>query len=284
MYKKLAVAIIHGMGDQRVDFAEEMGIGIRRSFSKQLMHLVPDPSSQLIIRPIQWSTVFADKEQVLFEKMVLDNQLDYKGLRKFILHNVGDVIAYQQVEEASHNYDRVHKFIGEKLHEISLEASDDAPLCVVSHSLGSVVASNYFYDLQFKQEHVRSIVSRSSPLEKGDTLALFYTMGTTLPLWSLRYHNFSRPINIPSNELQNYYPGLDGEWINFFDTDDVLGYPLKDVDEHYYNAVNEDRKIHNKGLLTGWNPLCHNGYFTNKDVIDVIVKGLVRTWKQVNQI
>lgn len=284
MVKKMAVAIFHGMGDQKADFSEEMSIAIRRSFSKALQHLDSDPSTQLVIRPIQWSTIFADKEQILFEKMVLENRLDYKGLRKFVVHNIGDVIAYQQVEAGSHNYGRVHEFVGEKLHEISQEAGDDSPLCVVSHSLGSVVASNYFYDLQFKQDQVRSIVSRSSPLEKGDTLALFYTMGTTLPLWSLRYHNFSRPVNIPSKELQRYYPGLKGEWINFFDTDDVLGYPLKDVDENYNKAVNEDRQIHIKGLLTGWNPLCHNGYFTNRDIIEAVVKGLVDTWRFVNKI
>lgn len=279
MYKKLAVAIIHGIGEQTEEFAEKTIELINKKFSKQLGDIVEDPSSYMIIKPIVWSEVFAERERNLYKETVLDNQLRYQDLRKFVIQYVGDVIAYQPVETAGHNYERVHEELSESLTILSDKAGGDAPLCVIAHSLGAVIASNYFYDLQKKKD-----VSGPSPLEKGDTLTLFYTLGTTLPLWSLRYHNFNRPINIPSKALQNYYPGLRGEWINFYDKDDVLGYPLKDVHENYNAAVDEDRQVNAGGLLTSWNPLSHIRYFTDKDVIDPIVDGLVRTWKQINNI
>ncbi|MBS4196304.1 chemotaxis protein [Lederbergia citri] len=283
MYKKIAIAIIHGMGDQKEeDFAKETIEKIRNEFAKKLEYLVEDPASQLVIQPILWATVFNDREEELFKILVQDNELNYQGLRRFLITYLGDAIAYQPVETARQNYERVHKKIGEHLNILSVIAGDLAPLCVISHSLGSVIASNYFYDLQFKQNEVTSIVNESSPLERGDTLTLFYTMGTTLPLWSLRYYNFSRPINIPSRSLQNYHPGLNGEWINFYNKNDVLGFPLRPVDENYHAAVNEDREVKVGNILTSWNPLSHSSYLTDEHVIDRIVDGLVLTWKQIN--
>ncbi|WP_066298654.1 chemotaxis protein [Bacillus sp. FJAT-29937] len=284
MYKKLAVAIIHGMGNQKDGFAKNMIVMINQTFAKKLEDAVEDPASYLMFEPILWAPVFAGRQEKLFERMVQENKLNYQGSRKFIVTYIGDVIAYQLVETAKQNYERVHEKIGEGLNSLSKKAGDQAPLCVISHSLGSVIASNYFYDLQFKQRDVACIVNETSPLEKGETLTLFYTMGTTLPLWSLRYYNFNRPINIPSKNLQKYYPSLKGEWINFYDKDDVLGFPLRSVDENYYHAVNEDREVNVGDLLTSWNPLSHTGYVKDMDVIEPIVDGLVRTWRQINNL
>ncbi|KAB2336378.1 chemotaxis protein [Cytobacillus depressus] len=272
------------MGNQKKGFADETIEMINKLFAKKLEHLIKDPASYLKIEPILWAPVFSDREEKLFERMVHKNKLNFQELRKFIVTYLGDAIAYQPVETAKQNYERVHEKIGEALYLLSNQAGDQAPLCVISHSLGSVIASNYFYDLQFKQNDIACIVDKSSPLEKGDTLTLFYTMGTTLPLWSLRYYNFSRPISIPSSNLQKYYPGLNGEWINFYDKEDVLGFPLRAVDENYQKTVNEDREVNVGGILTSWNPLCHTGYFIDMDVIEPIVDGLVRTWKKINNL
>lgn len=282
MYKKIAVAIIHGMGNQKEDFAKKTIDKINKKFTKRLEQLVEDPASQLIIQPVLWATVFKDREESLIKKLFLDTKMNFQGLRKFLIIYLGDAIAYQPVETARQNYERVHEKIGEDLNTLSKKAGDNAPLCVISHSLGSVIASNYFYDLQFKRNHVNFVVNELSPLEKGDTLTLFYTMGTTLPIWSLRYHNFNRPINIPSKMLPYYYPGLKGEWINFYNKNDIFGFPLKPVDEHYSTVVNEDREVNVGNLLTCWNPLCHVSYFTDRLVIEQIVDGLVRTWRHIN--
>lgn len=154
------------------------------------------------------------------------------------------------------------------------------PLCVISHSLGSVIASNYFYDLQ-KNKH-KLVINKSSLLEKGETLAHFYTLGTTLSLWSLRYRNFDRPINLPSEGVKKHYPNLKGEWINFYSNNDALGYPIKGINNAYESAVTEDRIVRTGNLLTFWNPLCHTGYFKDKKLLDAITDRLVTTWKQIN--
>lgn len=101
---------------------------------------------------------------------MLDENLHFNDLRRFVINYLGDAIAYQPVETAKHNYERVHNKVKESLNELSNKAGETAPLCIISHSLGSVIASNYFYDLQFKQNSQDSKIERLSPLEKGGNI------------------------------------------------------------------------------------------------------------------
>jgi hypothetical protein len=282
--KKVAVAIIHGMGNQKENYAEKMAIRLRRMVYEKSPTFVTDMDSQLVIVPIYWADVFAAGETDLYKRLVEDQNLRFKGLRRFIIHYLADVIAYQPVETAKHNYHLVHRRVAESLGALAGQAGADAPLCVISHSLGTVIASNYFYDMQMKPENVGFSLKNLTPLEKGESLGLFYSVGTTLPFWSLRYNKFDRPISIPSPKIEEQFPGYKGEWINFYDRDDVLGYPLKEVSPEYNRAVTEDRKINVGGMLESWNPLAHAAYLTDKDVLEPISSGLVRLWKRINHI
>ncbi|UOY93035.1 chemotaxis protein [Ectobacillus sp. JY-23] len=280
--QKVAATIIHGMGTQKQEYAEDMVMKLQNSFAKKIEQWTDSAETQLIVRPVYWADIFTPKEEELYEKLVVRHKLRYKTLRRFLMQYLADAIAYQPVSDGSHNYERIHMRIGDTLHALSELAGERAPLCVISHSLGSAVASNYFYDLQ--KNCTNSVVCPSSPLERGDTLALFYTMGTTLSLWSLRYYNFDRPVNIPAAALADLYPKVHGEWINFYDKDDMMSYPLRDVNESYKRAVTADKPVNVGNLLTSWNPLSHAGYFRDPDIIDTVTDGLARVWRQVNRI
>ncbi|WP_053363178.1 hypothetical protein [Bacillus sp. FJAT-27251] len=282
--KKVAVAIIHGMGQQKEDYAKKMAERLKRMVYVKSPTFVTNQDSQLSIVPIYWADVFEPGETELYKRLVEDNNLRFKHLRRFIIHYLADVVAYQPVETAKHNYHLVHERVAKSLGNLAEQTGPDAPLCVISHSLGSVIASNYFYDMQVKPENVGFSIKDLSPLEKGDSLALFYTVGTTLPFWSLRYDQFDRPITIPSPKIEERFPGYQGEWINFYDRDDVLGYPLKNVSPQYNLAVKEDREVNAGGMLDSWNPLAHSAYLTDKDVLEPIADGLVKLWKRIDHI
>lgn len=285
MYQKIAVVIIHGMGSQQVGYAEKTVEKIKQAFAKKMSHTVKnmeDLEDQLVIESILWAPIFEEKETELYIDTVVENHLHLKKARRFVISYLGDAIAYQPVETVMQNYEKIHEKIGEDLHDLARRVGGEAPLCVISHSLGAVIASNYFYDLQYRLKEIECVVNELSPLERGDTLTLFYTLGTTLPLWSLRYDDFIRPINIPSHNLQHYYPTLQGEWVNFYNPNDVLGFPLKTVNKNYALAVTKDREVKVGNVFTKWNPLSHMHYLTDKLVIDPIVEGLYRTWWNVN--
>ena len=60
--------------------------------------------------------------------------------------------------------------------------------------------------------------------------------------------------------------------MNFFDADDVLGYPLKPLSPSYGNAVSEDIEINVGGLFTSWNPISHTEYWTDNDFTEPVAR------------
>ncbi|WP_079525245.1 chemotaxis protein [Halobacillus hunanensis] len=284
MTQKLAVAILHGAGTPEKNFAEYMIGKIYKGFAKEVE--VQHPEQELEIVPVYWSSIFEAEEERLWRKLQQSADLDYVRLRRFAVEFLADAVAYQPSSVADNNYDKVHAVLAQALNRLKEKAGPTAPLCIISHSLGSVVASNYFYDLQLKHENIGIHTRRhngQSPLEKGETLALFYTMGSPMALWSLRFIDFGLPIRVPSPMVKKYYQHLQGEWLNFYDKDDVLAYPLKGLNDHYHSAVTKDVQVNAGGLLTGWNPFSHSRYDTDRSVIAPMVEGLARTWMEVNK-
>ena len=176
-------------------------------------------------------------------------------------------------------YAGIHRCFADSLNSLAQEARSDAPLCIISHSLGTVISSNYIYDLQTKKAQIDI---GDTPLERGETLISVYTMASQIPFWSLRHPNFDRPIKVPSEKLGQYYSNLKGEWINFYNKSDIMGYPLRSLNEAYSKAVTEDREVNDGGLLESWNPLSHCSYWTSEKAIDTIANGLYDILQQLD--
>ncbi|MED1864514.1 chemotaxis protein [Fictibacillus nanhaiensis] len=285
MTKKIAVAILHGIGNQNEDFSDLFIEVLTKRFSQQLKPFYATPEKELIIQPIYWGSVFNERETHLWQRLNKEDSLDFKQLRQFVIHFFGDAIAYQPVVDYNPNYIKVHEVYARGLRELSVVAGEDAPLFVIAHSLGTVISSNYFYDLQFIAERISEDVMRNmkkTPLEKGETLTSFYTLGSPLALWSLRYADFNKPIQVPSPHLKDYYPELQGKWVNMYDKDDVFGYPLKTINDSYDRVIAVDKEINSGGFISSSTPLSHNNYFKTNEVINEIGDDLAETWKQLN--
>lgn len=289
--KKIAVAIIHGVGKQDPDFALEMREELQERFLGLTGVPAADPADMIAFRSIYWAPALQEPEDELWKRVKQHGDLDYMALRRFVVDFAADAIAYQPTPNDRQIYDEIHRIFAGELHHLAQEAGPDAPLCVIAHSLGTVITSNYFYDLQ-KEFHggvANHIAGRvkgeigDTPLERGETLALFFTMGSPIAIWSLRYGQpqFGTPIRVPSPQLSGHYPNLKGEWVNFFDDDDILGYPLAPLNTAY-GAVVKDRKINAGGMFSSWNPLSHTAYWTDNDVTKPIAEALAGMWAGVN--
>lgn len=287
MPQSVAVAILHGVGKQDPHFADGMAQELRDRFARHVGRKVEDPGSALVIRPVYWAPVLQDAEAVLWKRMKQGGELDFTTLRRFLVDFAADAIAYQPTPTDRKIYDGIHQVVAQTLKALAAEAGETAPLCVIAHSLGSVIASNYLYDLQVEPtrkilpDRVRKVMGKT-PLERGETLACFYTLGSPIAIWSLRYRDFGLPIEVPSPALAKHHPGLKGEWVNYYDEDDVIGYPLKTLNAAYRRVVKADRQINAGGLLGSWNPASHLGYWTDDDVTKPIAAALARTWRALN--
>lgn len=331
MSRKLAVMFVHGVEIDDSQFAATASRRLGEAFAR---HAGADPEDVLAIRPAYWAPLLQERQDELLRRLGggrlagyfdrLSNwgggasgggSLDllklaasglmrrmprvpgfhYPTLRWVAVHYLGDAVAYQVNTGERELYDQVHAVLARTLGELADEAGDDAPLCVIAHSLGTVVASNFFYDLQVRHGRTgspaRPLVKaetaaalRDTPLGRGETLTHLYTMGSPLALWSGRLSTFGDPLLVPDPASAGHHPQLvgAGEWVNIHDPDDVVSWPLKPLNSAYDKAVTEDREVSITPWWLGWTPLVHPGYWNDAQVMEPIGKSLAQAWKSLS--
>jgi len=328
MVRKIAVAFVHGVEIDdphyadtairllRKQFAHHVGAdgarlddllairsvywaGVTRTGEKQLLARMLGESGDRFFATLRWlvtklnlgfqSALLPFGLAILARTVPAVRGLHYPALRWVAIDFVGDAIAYQISPGERRLYDEIHAEVAATLHELAAEAGGDAPLCIIAHSLGTIVASNYLYDLQVEQTSKKRLVPAAvrrhmgrTPLELGETLTHLYTMGSPLALWCFRYPDFGVPVAVPAPLLGRHHPDLRGEWVNFYEKDDLVAYPLKPLSEKYRAAVSEDHEVKLGGILSSWNPLVHPWYWNDERVIVPIARALARTSTQLN--
>ena len=284
MARKIAIAIIHGLGTTPPGFADGMIAALKEDFARIAG---ADADAALSLQPVHWSPVLKRSEDELWRRVAQDRSLRFAGLRRFLVGFAADALAYQPADGDHGRYAAVHTVVAQALR--ALAATDRAaPLVVIAHSLGSVIACDHFRDLARESRRLRTRVrdavnpaARGGPLEKGETLTCLYTLGCPLPLWSLRYDDLGSPITVPSPQLARHHPRLPplGGWENYYDAADIFSFPLRTLNPAFAQAVRKDVPVDVGSLLTTWNPLAHTGYWTDAEVIAPIARRFVALWE-----
>lgn len=328
MSRRLAVMYVHGVEISDEHFADTAITLLNSEFTRIAG---VDADEALSIRTAFWAPVYEGRQDKLLERMggtparrvfdaldVLAGKADrgsasallaaaatglvrsvpgvpdfhFPTLRWLIVHYLGDAISYQAGAVDRDLYDRVHQVLAATMHTLAGEAGDDAPLCVIGHSLGTVVSSNFFYNLQVAggqhpgggQTAVSPVVAEElddTPLERGETFGWFYSLGSPLALWAQRHPDFGDPVTVPHPALVRHHPGQDGEWINVWDPDDVVASPLKRLNDRYATAVREDRRCSVAPWWLGWTPLTHPFYWNDARVVTPIATSLAQAWHRL---
>jgi hypothetical protein len=256
MAPKIGILVIHGIGVQKKNFADEF----IDEMNGRLRDLGVAPGT-VAWEPAFWADLLTPKEEELWNKLSAADELDWVTVRKFIINVLADALAYQRdPEEDQDMYRRIHTRVREHLGNLRTSLGDqDKPLVVIAHSLGSVIISNYTWDEQ-RQSKYRLGTNRFECME---TLASLVTFGSNIPLFTLALPD-PKPIDFPPPQLPANLKAA-ARWLNFFDPDDVLGYPLKPLSPLYGQAVSADLEINAGGLFTSWNPVSHVEYWTDND-------------------
>lgn len=294
MVTRVAVLLIHGVNwtENTLSRGHRGMIDMVGKLKETFHHLAPDvdPYSALAFERVQWNadSGLQTREDLLMQK-VRGGGIKVGPLRTIVTQLLGDLVAYQPTPKSRTTYDQIHMIVTESMRKLAENGCENSPLLVISHSLGAVIASNYFYDLQknpYRSESNRLISPQleigPSPLEQGRTLLCFFTMGSPLSLWSLRYDHFGKPVKVPHPCYKRENRGLRGGWVNFYDKDDIVGMPLQPLNRTYRRRV-IDMEIDVGSVLTSWNPGSHFGYWTDMDVITPIAHTLVETYRYFNQ-
>ena len=217
---------IHGMGEQKPGWHKKSEKSIRRSFQKAAVKQEKGkpPNDAIVTADAYWADITQKDQNRLRETF------NRRGnIRRFLASSLGDVIPYAKVPGPHNQYERIHSRFRDALQTLSLSAQESGdgtgPLTVVTHSLGTVIASDAVYDLL-----------KSGQFPTNLKFHNFFTFGSPIALFGLRFgiENFNEPVT----------PEV---WLNFFYSDAVFGYPLRKVNEAYSNAVSEDIKLSTAG-------------------------------------
>lgn len=254
MSKTLGVAVIHGMGSQRSkDFADPL--------IQELEARVKQPG-EIAWRPIYWADVLSGRQDKYLKAANRNNDLDFYSLRRFVVSALGDASAYQRVDDDPEStYGRIHTIVRDEIAALRDDlGSDDKPLVILAHSLGGHIVSNCIWDIQKKNAIAEP---GDNAFERMRTLAGLITFGCNIPLFTFALRKIV-PISLPKMAA----------WLNFFDPDDVLGYPLKPLSPEYRRVVSRDIAINAGGISSSWNPLSHSEYWTDNDFTKPVARFL----------
>lgn len=284
MAHPIGILFLHGIGRTEPGYSRPLAEAIAARFVGSTGGQAHDPEAQVVFEEVNWSGVLQPAEDDLGSRLRAAGPLRWGRLRGFMLDFAADAIAYQPTHADRSAYDAIHAEVAASLGRLAARAGGRAPLAVIGHSLGTVIASNYLYDLMkprksFMASEVREQIG-TTPLERGETLSLFYTMGSPIALWSLRYPGYGVPVSLPAKRLARHHPELRPRWINVYDPDDVIGYPLKPLNARYDAAVDEDRAVDAGSWLTRWNPLSHTGYWKDRAVAEAIGADVAEVWRR----
>jgi hypothetical protein len=254
MVSELGVVVVHGIGIEQPDFADPFIAEMQ-----ERLHALGIAAGTVHWEPAYWADLLNDRERQLWNTLARGHHLDWVTVRKFFLNFFADAIAYQRASgQQPDMYHRIHQRIHDHLVQLRTAlGQQDAPLVIVAHSLGSVIMSNYIWDEQIGQG------LGTTPFARMETLAGFITFGSPIPLFTLALDDVIS-ITFPPPTLPTSLRGH-AQWLNFFDADDVIGYPLKPLSPSYDQAVRADLEINVGNLLTAWNPLVHTAYWTDND-------------------
>ncbi|MDP2714243.1 hypothetical protein [Rheinheimera sp.] len=275
--KHVALLCIHGMGETRPDYADKLFNQLRQGLGAD--------ASQLYCGTVYYQDLLLYNEQRVWQ--AVGSRLRWSKLRRFMLFGFADAAALEHRKEQPHSlYHYSQLKIARALYLAKQQLTADGKLVLLAHSLGCHVLSCYLWDAQQAKAGIKPAagiwrdikryqagISGDNPLTdediaflRGDRLLSLITTGCNIPIF-VAAHAMEQIV--PFNK-----PHRDFVWHNYYDKDDVLGWPLADLSPGYAALVT-DIEVNAGGgffgwLAASWNPLSHNQYWQEKKVITAL--------------
>jgi len=273
MAKAVALVAVHGMGDTERRFDEKLKSRLRKRLGEAQWSRV------------SWNKVYYQPVLQKNQKRVMDATLrmadvDWIKLRRFVLYGFSDAAGMESRPYARNSvYQKIQEIVLKTLDRACAALEDPrCPVVIIAHSLGCQVISNYVWDAQrvscgagVFRDNIRNPIGKSSPIDRFrrlKTLRFLFTSGCNIPIFIAgRPESKIKPVTVNAR-------GWNFRWQNYYDPDDVLGWPLHPVNAAYRAAVAVDQPISAGGPLNSWTPMSHSAYWTDGDFLDPVEQGI----------
>lgn len=281
----VALVTVHGMGETPPDYAADLGRRLR-------LKIGPRFTSQVDMRAVYYQHILKPNEREIWRRVEGEQVVRYDQLRKFLLFGFADAAGLEnRKEDAGSVYELAQIEIAKTLLDLHAANGPDTPVILLAHSLGCQVLSSYIYDAQKARSGVpvaagvwrdidhwsRTLRGRALTESENSFLACgtalgWITTGCNIPIFVAAHKEMTIiPIAAPRPSFK---------WLNIYDPDDALGWPLRPLSEGYRVLV-EDRAI-NAGhgvidwIVKSWNPLSHSCYWQDDEVIGELASMLTQ--------
>lgn len=263
MSRKLAIITIHGMGDTSQNYY--------KSFKKRLVKKLGAQWNNVSFHAVYYQHLLQENQIDYFDRV--KTRLDWLKMRRFVLYGFSDAggLEYSRTIPGS-IYTQVQQTIFDTMRAAWNNVGPDGDIVFIAQSLGGQVLSNYIWDADqsangqvkhglWSEDHT-GIPTDELNFLKLKSLKVLITTGCNIPIFVAGLkRELIKPIRRADTGLV---------WENYFDEDDILGWPLCDLSDEYDELVT-DVEIKAGGFLTSWSPISHVRYWTDKDVINPIV-------------
>jgi pimeloyl-ACP methyl ester carboxylesterase len=292
--RHVAVVFVHGILANNDGFAGPMEKRLRKKLPKELRPFVH-------FRSVYWAATVRDNQSDYQVRMHTSGSTWHRKLRRLVIEGLGDAAAYQKTRGRDNSiYYEAQGKITDKIKQLRAQLKVDCPLIFVGHSLGCHVISSYLWDLnRLKQRTAEEIklepdpevrrqweeLQKASPFCRLDTCAGLVTLGSNMPMFTFTFGPTNvfpvtaAPHDDAGNPLHPAFPGValppalkdKTRWLNFYSELDILGFPLKSINDYYRDAA----AIRDIRVWSGapwfipyvWCIFAHTRYWTNRVVI-----------------
>jgi hypothetical protein len=283
MAQKHTLFFIHGMGDRepRKGF-EALLSAMRRAYGERQGASRAEFDARFEPVFVDWHEVTQSAKLEVFhdafpslepqELRAVSLLHPIASARTFMTFFLGDVVAY-----VSENDNNIRRSIWAAMRP-RLRAG--GPFSIVAHSLGSVIAFDFAFHLLVLGQVFPPVTEPE--LDAPDLQRRFYgffTMGSPIGLFMLRNGALWRPGHPARSEpglfsnVVNPFARADQRWLNFWDAQDVIAYPLERLFAN--NPANAGRPLADREVTTGWDPVsAHVNYWRDDGVAGAIARAL----------
>jgi len=285
--RQVALVTLHGMGETPIDYATPVFAALHERLAAEQIQ------AWLLCRQVYYQDILKPNQEEVWTRVDAATKLHYDALRRFLLFGFGDAAGLENRKEIDGSvYELAQAAIARQLLD-ACQYGPDAAVVFLAHSLGGQVLSSYLYDAQkaaaggtvvagiwkdIDAWSLRALGRRLSDGEKrfigGATCTAMLTTGCNIPIFVAAHKEMDiKPIAPPTAGF---------EWINIYDPDDALGWPLQPLSPGYAAMV-QDRQI-NAGqgmlrwILESWNPLSHLAYWSDDKVLEPLAGLLMRAF------
>lgn len=266
--KSVALLTLHGMGDTPKNY--------HHLFLERIKKQIGEKWGQVAFNSLYYQDILQINQNEIYRKM--KPHIDWRDVRKFILYGFSDAASLDYQKDRKNSlYHKTQIRIASALQSV-YRKHGNIPVVIVAYSLGCHVLSNYIWDAQQPEPDGGVWVAKNNiatnqaeeDFMRLKNLHALFTLGCNIPVFVAGYKDIE-PFQKPHKKFK---------WVNLYDKDDVLGWPLEPLSKSYRKLVkdvpiNASEKLSDL-LLKSWNPLSHESYFGDKKVIQTIHNKIIQ--------